>query len=1468
MQHQQKLFKGLLQDVAKSQYPDNTYYDAQNMSLVSETGLSTGVLRNIKGNTLDFTIPDTSNVVQLTLVSGTIPGTTSASLTINSVTLVINFGSTEESTYKLISDAINSYAPWQALNIKAAYSSTQVIIYGGYVNNVLAQSTITASGLVQVFNFSTILSGLTNLKILSWCTIRDDIFVLTTDSTSSTPSGTSGQVWKVTYTKTNPPVYTISLIYNQVLNFSQFYPIANPGAIIGNYEINGIQKIYFTDNFNPPRVINTADPNSMAIPVSGLEWTPDTFTSRPILQSILQGGQVLTGIYSVSYKLSNTAGSNTEFSPESSPVCILKESEDVTFMQYMAQDSGVQTSKSITWKIPQIDTQYDRIQVVVLYRQNKDDLPSITVIEDAPVNGRTSINVTYSGTENISTLTLDEFNTKALVLSTVKTIASKYNYLFPGNVSYNNFDVNFDTRAYRWVGTYHASYNPNVTQVQDTSGNLIQVTKATGTYPDEWGVPEQFDAINPNQAPTNLGPVPPYVFQSDGTTIGGEGPNISYEFTTDADNISSRSGNNKISIDTHGTQAGPAYFNLSPDSDTRDLKWTNAQYPSINSYGDYHSPYSSGSIKQYTRDETYRFGIVFYSKKGQSSFVKWIADIRIPHVYMPDPNSVTGARKLTYPYFGSSSTGSSYMIPMGVKFTINNLSTISSQISGFSIVRVKREEQDKSVVSQGVLYPAFVKYKSGSPDSTYTLPADNYWVTGSSSTNNADEYYISADYASFNSPEFLFKNSLDFRTGDYIDIVCLAKQSTAEIPRSENPTGTQLTYKVINKYNEVNTNSIPRSINSGSTYVINKALLVDNALSSYDTDYNTTLLGPTVFKNRSGTISTPIEDGYGSRTVLLYGGFSEFSSFNQSIAMADGVSSANHYISSLPTLGAGVSWNNSGASNVPSVYVANYRRSNSMLTSQYGGQSFNDRSLNEYISTGHYQSLQGTNSGYVFGGDSYICMFDNTKIFPGTIYAGAIVNPNVYDGLYKGNIVPLESTLNINLRIGVNDGTLAVGTSIPNGKGVLNKEFLIGTIQQSLIDIYEVFSLADYVQAEDSPQLYFPKPDPYIPSNTFDTRIHSSQRKTAGELLDSWTIFKESDKIDADSTQGPINNLIMHKDTMFSFQDRGISWINILERSMIQDSTGASLLLGTGGNLARLDYISRFIGSKHQRGFTQSNDAIFFFDLSTKSIYKLDGTQPKNLSLIKGMSTYLYNNVDDGLLDNPLLHTGLTCSYNFSSNEAMFSFRDIIQGTNTEFTLVYNDFIDAYSSFYQICPQVYINDLTNIWTPNEDNNMWRMFSGPFNSFFSLAGLPTHPSTVTLLLAPEPTVRKLFDDAQWNTYVTDVNGLELPQETFNKVRYYTDEMDTGLRTFPIDTYRIGKKVETLWNNSGLRDRMIYNTNGSPSVVPGALPSTLTTDVPFSQRIRGPYTFCYLEYLPTANNSLVLNSYLIDYKKSPR
>ena len=244
MEHINTFSGGMNKDLAKSLFKQGNYIHAENFSLITDTGLSTGTLRNTNGHVQYFQIPDTSDVYELTPANNT-TFPTSVSIIINSVTYIY----TGQSSIESLGAAMQADTTLAAAGFLVAYSDTRVIIYSNY-NGLTPNTDFPVNKFFTVVSLSSvvvtqILSAVTAPKIIGWGVIRDQVILYTTDNSLSAPVNQVGQIWLMSYDKYLFNV-NFKLVYNNLINFSLAHPIPNPGGFIGNFETPGVQKIYWS----------------------------------------------------------------------------------------------------------------------------------------------------------------------------------------------------------------------------------------------------------------------------------------------------------------------------------------------------------------------------------------------------------------------------------------------------------------------------------------------------------------------------------------------------------------------------------------------------------------------------------------------------------------------------------------------------------------------------------------------------------------------------------------------------------------------------------------------------------------------------------------------------------------------------------------------------------------------------------------------------------------------------------------------------------------------------------------------------------------------------------------------------------------------------------------------------------------------------------------------------------------------
>ncbi|MCD6329191.1 MAG: hypothetical protein J7M10_02375, partial [Candidatus Cloacimonetes bacterium] len=526
-------------------------------------------------------------------------------------------------------------------------------------------------------------------KMIGYGAFRDYGIVITTNCTTENPGGvnpdvtansaSTGTMWKVNFS-----AGTKTSVYASIPNVTTKHPINY--EVYCYYDNEDRQKVYWADHFNLLRHINIEDPPSSA---DKLDIVADIELSQAYLKAI-GSGNLDVGVVQYAYQLYDLGGGETIFSP-ASPLYTISESNEfaANTKEYKGSaklDSNgnlTNSGKSFNVQIDNIDTSFDKIKVVSIHYSTVDSTPTINVVSILDVTS--SVNVWDSGSYQLGTMSLEEFRTLGGNLIIPKTLSVKDNILFAGNIKQKYFDVDFDARAYRF-----RTNGSTMAQIWNNGTELDTITKS-GSWPTaEFKIgtsfiPASHNCVNPYNYDPVTGvsyPSAPYdtthwarfIFQSDGTTIGGEGPNVKYEirrvhsFTT---NYASYDG--EFSVDKA----------TSVDHDDVDSR----PNPTT-SFGDQCNPYMKRMIG-YKRNEIYRFGIVFFNNKGQQSFVKWIGDIKMPtNSQLQFADGITSTSTFTLFY------------DLCIDFYVENR---PSDAVGYRIVRVKREEKDKTIVASGIV---------------------------------------------------------------------------------------------------------------------------------------------------------------------------------------------------------------------------------------------------------------------------------------------------------------------------------------------------------------------------------------------------------------------------------------------------------------------------------------------------------------------------------------------------------------------------------------------------------------------------------------------------------------------------------------------------------------------------------------------------------------------------------------------
>ena len=1057
--------------------------------------------------------------------------------------------------------------------------------------------------------------------ILGYKQIRDYIFFITTIN------GTTdyGQLWKVKYDYDNKSFVGIvnnylvpssHLIYVEKLRFNWNKPITE---IVAKYNNEKLCKLYIADGINELRHFNVLDTELLGTALSLTGLVPDVTLSTPKIVETKIGGTYKSGTVKYAYQLYNLSGAETVMSPASGFAHLVSEDDySNNTSEYKGNAAEEDTKKSVTVNIPHIDPTYDMIKVWAIYT-NSDLNPTISLVYENKVS-TDSLTFTDTGSTVLDTLTIEEFNMFTGRTFIPKTITSKDNYLIAGNIQEQLFDIDevlgyyWDARAYRLSNFF--------------GSNQLRINNKTMYFTEASSIKEEDNCIYHQEDDYNYG----FKFNKNGV-LGGSGVNIDYEFVV-----------TKMYIDTIAENVGGHQVGTTNDN------WPSIlgtpYYPVNNSYCNYSSPINDAYLRGYRRGEVYRFGIEFIDNRGRRSFVKWIGDIKFPEVQEEDNKVLYNANGVDIKDYRVTQKIDQYNSIqaniLGIKFKVNNLP------SGYSyrIVRAKREDSDKRIITSGLLRPIYTRldYSDGNKKVCSSL------YDGFNQNKDVLNLYRLI------SPEQAFGIMQKDIKGLTLDINSCWSIIYDEYPQSTGSGGPNiervirvkyLTELLISNVNAEIVDSIQTYPSYSSSYIFNN---VNNNTYNYIPYYN-------------------IADikGYTGRSFVLQTKYQ--------------INTALHHKTSIKCV-------------IKNLNNHDYR---------YGGIDYASRQRTTYYPC---SGLVSTSNCIIYGGDTTINMFDylDCAVDPEVIANNnkstirQLLIPIESDiNIDLRHDTPRTRNTQSATEMWKLVEKVADGKNLYNDKTYDGNDF--GDYPNTFTDLY-LYNPA--YNNNGVSEICSTKPLNYIGINTVDYRIISSENSIPGEYVDGWTKFLYNSYIDLTSEYGPVNKLLVNNGKLYSWQDRAFAMIAFKDRELISTDNGTSLTLGVGDILSYSQYISIISGCIHPSSVINLDTSVIWFDALNKKLYMLsDKLEP--LSDVK-MCSGIFNiktNYRKELTFNNMFLLGL--DKDKSKIYSTFSDSDL----DVAYTVSYNGMLSYFESMHSFIPKFYIPSYYGMITiPSERNSIW------------------------------------------------------------------------------------------------------------------------------------------------------------------
>ena len=274
--------------------------------------------------------------------------------------------------------------------------------------------------------------------------------------------------------------------------------------------------------------------------------------------------------------------------------------------------------------------------------------------------------------------------------------------------------------------------------------------------------------------------------------------------------------------------------------------------------------------------------------------------------------------------------------------------------------------------------------------------------------------------------------------------------------------------------------------------------------------------------------------------------------------------------------------------------------------------------------------------------------------------------------------------------------------------------------------------------------------DNYYKDTSFPNQITWSKTKTSGADVDLWTNMTLASMLEFDGDKGPINKLLRFNDQLLAFQDTGISQVLYDENVQVSSTAGVPIEIANSGKVQGKRYITSTIGCSNKWSIVPTPSGIYFMDSHDKSIFSFSD-KLVNISQMAGFNSWAKKNIPaPENIWNPVEFGNFVTYYDKLNQDVMF--------INNSVSLHYSEKFTGFTSFYDYGNTPYFNNFgnTGVWLKqsfNEDTkryytNVWQHNTGTYCSFFGAQ----KPYWMTLIGNPEAQLDKTFTNLEFRASV--------------------------------------------------------------------------------------------------------------------
>lgn len=503
--------------------------------------------------------------------------------------------------------------------------------------------------------------------------------------------------------------------------------------------------------------------------------------------------------------------------------------------------------------------------------------------------------------------------------------------------------------------------------------------------------------------------------------------------------------------------------------------------------------------------------------------------------------------------------------------------------------------------------------------------------------------------------------------------------------------------------------------------------------------------------------------------------------------------------------------------------IINIKRSNDdpAISMRFGGTSSDALKENTWIPCGEpvVLSTTGDTKFYYSYGDTYFQRWDCLKTYP---FTREDKNQIVEIGSFM-----LATRVNIDGRYDRNRGQLSNINMSPVNFNLLNPIYS----QQDNFFNYKIMDEDAYK-------------DNYYPN-----QLTWTLTKISGADVDNWTTVTLANMLELDGDKGEITSLNRFNDQLIAFQDSGVSQILYNENVQVASTNGVPIEIANSGKVQGNRYFTDTVGCSNKWSIVQTPSGLYFMDSNSKNIYLFNG-QLANISVQGGFNTWCKDNIPSSKVKwtPQFQNNSFVGYYDKKNNDVMY--------TNIDTTLAWSEKFSTFTSFYDYGNSPYFINLDDkgLWITNTGVNTGSFHehhAGEYCDFFGV----NKPFSITLIGNPEPLTDKTFTNLEFRanvdsdgeyarntdkfTSILPFDSLEVWDDYQHGIAYLKNKVGSeALRHHSDDNTSALKRRMRIWRCDVPRDNAPLDASESLRGIFRSRPKPM-------DRIRNPWVYLKLQ-----------------------